>query len=80
MWAIAAKWNIADVWAIAWQHNLEQRFECNEIYTKVDSVLVSINPFQPLPLYTPDILDRYSDMIVCVVFPQLVLNTLPDKH
>eukprot|EP00959_Pyramimonas_sp_CCMP1952_P007445 155723-Pyramimonas_sp.AAC.1 len=40
------------------KQNLERRFNGNEIYTNVGPVLVSLNPYQPLPIYTPDILDR----------------------
>ncbi|KAK3241476.1 hypothetical protein CYMTET_48766 [Cymbomonas tetramitiformis] len=40
--------------------NLERRYEEEEIYTLVGSVLVSLNPFQKLPLYGDKILDRYS--------------------
>ena len=40
-------------------HVLRTRYMSNIIYTSVGSILVSINPFKPLPLYTPDWLERY---------------------
>ena len=29
------------------------------IYTNVSSILISVNPFKLLPLYTPEIMDKY---------------------
>jgi myosin heavy subunit len=34
-------------------HNLKTRFENNEIYTSVGTILISINPYKMLPIYTP---------------------------
>lgn len=36
---------------------MELRFIDDDIYTYVGTVLISINPFRMLPLYTPDVLD-----------------------
>mmetsp|Transcript_14360 Transcript_14360/g.26611 ORF Transcript_14360/g.26611 Transcript_14360/m.26611 type:complete len:1731 (+) Transcript_14360:285-5477(+) len=41
-------------------HNLRMRFERNDIYTNVGSILVSVNPFKLLPLYTAEVLDKYK--------------------
>ena len=41
-------------------HALRQRFLNDEIYTSVGSILVSVNPFKPLPLYTPSVVHKYS--------------------
>jgi myosin heavy subunit len=36
-------------------HMLRSRFEVNKIYTWIGNILVAINPFQTLPLYTPPV-------------------------
>lgn len=41
-------------------HNLRMRFASDLIYTYVGSTLISLNPFKPIPLYTEDLLERYS--------------------
>ena len=40
-------------------HNLRIRYKEDRIYTSVSSILISVNPFKLLPLYTPEILDLY---------------------
>lgn len=42
-------------------HNLRQRFLKDHIYTYVSSILVALNPFKLLPIYTPEVLDKYKD-------------------
>ncbi|KAE9368646.1 myosin-5 [Stipitochalara longipes BDJ] len=39
--------------------NLKKRFENREIYTYIGHVLVSVNPFQDLGIYTDAVLDSY---------------------
>ena len=34
-------------------HNLRIRFKEDQIYTYVSTILISVNPFKLLPLYTP---------------------------
>lgn len=40
-------------------HNLRLRYEEDEIYTAIGSILVSVNPFKTLNIYTPEIVDNY---------------------
>ena len=39
--------------------NLKKRFENGEIYTYIGHVLVSVNPFKDLGIYTDKVLDSY---------------------
>jgi len=39
--------------------NLKKRFEGREIYTYIGHVLVSVNPFRDLGIYTDEVLDSY---------------------
>ncbi|KAI1119099.1 P-loop containing nucleoside triphosphate hydrolase protein [Nemania sp. NC0429] len=40
--------------------NLKKRFEGREIYTYIGHVLVSVNPFRDLGIYTDEVLDSYK--------------------
>lgn len=41
--------------------NLKQRYSTNAIYTYTGSILIAVNPFQPLPqLYEHRVMDAYS--------------------
>jgi len=40
-------------------HNLRLRFEQDQIYTYISSILVSVNPFKQLPIYSPAIMGQY---------------------
>eukprot|EP00511_Aplanochytrium_stocchinoi_P004757 CAMPEP_0204829604 /NCGR_PEP_ID=MMETSP1346-20131115/7866_1 /ASSEMBLY_ACC=CAM_ASM_000771 /TAXON_ID=215587 /ORGANISM="Aplanochytrium stocchinoi, Strain GSBS06" /LENGTH=140 /DNA_ID=CAMNT_0051959545 /DNA_START=894 /DNA_END=1313 /DNA_ORIENTATION=- len=42
-------------------HNLRIRFEADEIYTSVGTILVSVNPFKLLNIYTTEILQQYRN-------------------
>ena len=39
-------------------HNLRERYFKDQIYCGVGSILIAINPFKRLPLYTPDIIQK----------------------
>ncbi len=43
-------------------HNLRIRFKEDRIYTFVSSILISVNPFKLLPLYTPEKMDEYKSL------------------
>ena len=42
-------------------HNLRIRFKEDLIYTNISSILISVNPFKLLPLYTPEKLELYRN-------------------
>lgn len=41
-------------------HNLRKRFHNDQIYTNIGTILISVNPFRRLPLYTPSVIDDYA--------------------
>ncbi|XP_053482829.1 unconventional myosin-Ib isoform X3 [Ictalurus furcatus] len=41
--------------------NLQKRFEHNEIYTYIGSVVISMNPYKSLPIYTPEKVEEYRN-------------------
>lgn len=41
-------------------HNLKERYQVEQIYTNIGTILVSINPYKRLPLYTFEQIHRYS--------------------
>ena len=43
-------------------HNLRLRFSSSRIYTGIGDVLVSLNPFQALPIYGPAEVERYYSL------------------
>jgi myosin-1 len=41
--------------------NLQLRYENKEIYTYIGSVVISVNPYQQLPIYGPEFIAKYQD-------------------
>jgi myosin heavy subunit len=39
--------------------HLRRRYMRDEIYTNLGEIVISINPFRSLPLYTPDLMRQY---------------------
>ncbi|XP_048165208.1 unconventional myosin-Ib isoform X8 [Corvus hawaiiensis] len=42
-------------------NNLKKRFDHNEVYTYIGSVVISINPYRSLPIYTPEKVEEYRN-------------------
>ncbi|CAK9003657.1 Myosin-I heavy chain (Class VII unconventional myosin) (DdMVII) (DdM7) [Durusdinium trenchii] len=40
-------------------YNLRLRYMQDEIYTNIGTILVSVNPFKVLPIYSPEVVDKY---------------------
>ncbi|XP_048455140.1 unconventional myosin-Ib-like [Rhincodon typus] len=41
--------------------NLKNRFDHSEIYTYIGSVVISVNPYRQLPVYTPEKVEEYRN-------------------
>ncbi|XP_067843858.1 unconventional myosin-Ib isoform X3 [Heptranchias perlo] len=41
--------------------NLKKRFDHSEIYTYIGSVVISVNPYRHLPVYTPEKVEEYRN-------------------
>lgn len=44
---------------------LRTRFRKDMIYSNIGTILVSVNPFKPLPLYTPQQVGRAGGLRLC---------------
>ncbi|MES1923166.1 Unconventional myosin-XVI [Bonamia ostreae] len=42
-------------------HNLKIRFERQTVYTRIAKILISINPYEWLPIYSNDNIKRYEE-------------------
>ena len=40
-------------------HALRLRYDANIIYTSTGPILIAVNPFKPMPLYSEDMMDKY---------------------
>ena len=50
---------------------LQQRYQGDHIYTDVGDILIAVNPFHPLPLYTEDWSQAYSRLEVNSLAPHI---------
>ncbi|XP_025081061.1 unconventional myosin-Ib-like isoform X3 [Pomacea canaliculata] len=51
--------------------NLQERFRHQQIYTYIGSVVVSVNPYQKLPLYTHSIVEEYRSRNIYELPPHI---------
>ena len=49
--------------------NVQQRFADKEIYTLTGSILLAMNPFQRLPIYTEEVMGQYKGNRLGVAAP-----------
>lgn len=61
-------------------HNLRQRFEKKEIYTNVGNILISVNPYEKLDLYTKEVVHRYAKRKLGQELPPHVFNIAHDSY
>uniref|UniRef100_A0A8C0GFD5 Unconventional myosin-Ia n=1 Tax=Chelonoidis abingdonii TaxID=106734 RepID=A0A8C0GFD5_CHEAB len=51
--------------------NLKERFRHQEIYTYIGNVVISVNPYQPLPIYSPQTVENYRNSNFFAVKPHI---------
>ncbi|NXD58709.1 MYO1A protein, partial [Corvus moneduloides] len=50
---------------------LQERFRRHDIYTYIGNVVISVNPYQSLPLYTPEKVEEYHNCSFFAVKPHI---------
>eukprot|EP00039_Didymoeca_costata_P010685 m.144552 g.144552 ORF g.144552 m.144552 type:complete len:1420 (-) comp14925_c0_seq1:86-4345(-) len=60
-------------------HNLKARFKKEEIYTNIGTILISVNPYQRLPLYTKEVVRKYVTKPMGKEMPPHVFNIAHDS-
>ncbi|NXV00920.1 MYO1A protein, partial [Cettia cetti] len=50
---------------------LQERFRRHEIYTYIGSVVISVNPYRSLPIYTPEKVEEYHNCSFFAVKPHI---------
>ncbi|KAM9265187.1 unconventional myosin-Ia [Morus bassanus] len=52
-------------------HTLQERFRRRDIYTYIGNVVISVNPYQSLPIYTPEKVQEYHNCNFFTVKPHI---------
>ncbi|XP_075381547.1 unconventional myosin-Ia isoform X1 [Mycteria americana] len=52
-------------------HTLQERFRRSDIYTYIGNVVISVNPYQSLPIYTPEKVQEYHNCNFFAVNPHI---------
>ncbi|BFZ22287.1 hypothetical protein BsWGS_25326 [Bradybaena similaris] len=55
----------------AFLENLEKRFLHQQIYTYIGNVVVSVNPYEKLPLYTHAVIEEYRSRNIYELPPHM---------
>ncbi|NXH62586.1 MYO1A protein, partial [Rhabdornis inornatus] len=50
---------------------LQERFRRHDIYTYIGNVVISVNPYQALPIYTPEKVEEYHNCIFFAMKPHI---------
>lgn len=61
-------------------HNLRQRFLKKEIYTNVGNILISVNPYEKLDIYSADMVHKYAKKKMGQEMPSHVYNIVHDAY
>lgn len=59
----------------AFLDNLEKRFDSQQIYTYIGNVVVSVNPYEKLPLYTHAVIEEYRSRNIYELPPHIYAVT-----
>ncbi|XP_043939588.1 unconventional myosin-Ib-like [Protopterus annectens] len=51
--------------------NLKTRFAHDEIYTYIGNVIISVNPYKPLPIYTPEKINTFKNCKIFEMSPHI---------
>uniref|UniRef100_G1NSF7 Unconventional myosin-Ib n=2 Tax=Myotis lucifugus TaxID=59463 RepID=G1NSF7_MYOLU len=54
-------------------NNLKKRFDHNEIYTYIGSVVISVNPYRSLPIYSPEKVEDYRNRNFYELSPHIII-------
>ncbi|XP_053408862.1 unconventional myosin-Ib-like isoform X3 [Mercenaria mercenaria] len=55
----------------AFIENIKKRFSHEQIYTYIGTVVVSVNPYKKLPLYTPEVIEEYRSRNIYELPPHI---------
>jgi len=61
-------------------HNLKCRYDKNEIYTGISSILIALNPYQSLPCYGNEEMEKYSSKAKHAKAEPHVYNVAEDAY
>lgn len=51
------------------QYNIKNRYDKSRIYTRLGKIIISVNPYKMLPLYTSEVIEKYQQAKVIQTLP-----------